>query len=85
HAGRKFALTDGGFVQPYVKVAAAREFLSSNQVSINGNRFTNDLSGSRAELGAGIAAQLTDVLQVHADFDYMKGNNIEQPWGMNVG
>ena len=36
-------------------------------------------------MGAGVAAQLTDVLQVHADFDYMKGNNIEQPWGVNVG
>ncbi len=84
-AGRKFALKDGGFVQPYVKVAAAHEFVSSNKVNINGNRFTNDLSGSRVELGAGVAAQLTDVLQVHADFDYMKGNNIEQPWGVNVG
>lgn len=83
--GRKFALKDGGFVQPYVKVAAAHEFVSSNKVSINGNRFTNDLSGSRAELGAGVAAQLTDVLQVHADLEYMKGNNIEQPWGVNVG
>ena len=85
NVGRKFALKDGGFVQPYVKVAAAHEFVTSNQVSINGNRFHNDLSGSRAELGAGVAAQVTEKLQLHADFDYMKGNNIEQPWGMNVG
>jgi outer membrane autotransporter protein len=83
--GRKFALKDGGFVQPYVKVAAAHEFVTSNQVSINGNRFNNDLSGTRAELGAGVAAQVTEKLQLHADFDYMKGNNIEQPWGVNVG
>lgn len=83
--GRKFALKDGGFVQPYVKVAAAHEFVSNNQVNINGNRFNNDLSGSRGELGAGVAAQLTDKLQLHADFDYMKGNNVEQPWGVNVG
>lgn len=83
--GRKFALKDGGFVQPYVKVAAAHEFVSNNQVNINGNRFNNDLSGTRGELGAGVAAQLTDKLQLHADFDYMKGNNIEQPWGVNVG
>ena len=84
-AGRTFALKDGGFVQPYVKVAVSHEFVSSNKVRINSNRFTNDLSGSRAELGAGVAAQLTDVLQVHADFDYMKGNSIEQPWGVSVG
>ena len=85
YVGRSFPLDDGGFVQPYVKVAGAHEFVKSNQVKINDNRFTNDLSGSRIELGTGISAQLTDVLQVHADVDYMKGRNIEQPWGVNVG
>ncbi|MDB5983144.1 MAG: prn [Pseudomonas sp.] len=85
HLGRKFALDDGGFVQPYVKAAVGREFVSNNKVKVNGNSFANDLSGSRVEMGAGVAAQLTDVLQVHADFDYMKGNNIEQPWGVNLG
>lgn len=85
HVGRKFALDDGGFVQPYIKVGVAREFVTSNTVKINQSRFTNDLSGTRGELGVGVAAQLTDVLQVHADFDYMKGQNIEQPWGVNVG
>lgn len=85
HLGRTFALEDGGFVQPYVKVAAAREFVNGNDVKINGNRFSNDLSGSRIELGTGVSAQLTDVLQVHAEFDYMKGRHIEQPWGVNVG
>jgi outer membrane autotransporter protein len=85
YVGRRFALDDGGFVQPYVKAAAAHEFVSSNQVNVNGNRFHNDLSGSRGELGAGVAAQPTDVLSVHADVDYMKGSNIEQPWGVNVG
>lgn len=85
HLGRKFALNDGGFVQPYVKAAVAHEFVASNKVKINESRFTNDLSGMRGELGLGIAAQLTEVLQVHADFDYMKGQIIEQPWGVNVG
>ncbi|WP_349973211.1 autotransporter outer membrane beta-barrel domain-containing protein [Pseudomonas caspiana] len=85
HIGRKFALKDGGFVQPYVKAAVAREFVTSNEVTINDTRLANDLSGTRLEVGAGIAAQLTDLLQVHADFDYMKGSNIEQPWGINLG
>lgn len=83
--GRTFALENGGFVQPYVKVAAAQEFVDANRVTINDNRFSNDLSGSRLELGTGVAAQLTEVLQVHADLDYMNGRNIEQPWGVNVG
>ena len=85
YVGRSFALDDGGFVQPYVKIAGAHEFVKNNQVKINDNRFTNDLSGSRIELGTGVSAQLTDVLQVHADVDYMRGRNIEQPWGVNVG
>jgi outer membrane autotransporter protein len=85
HVGRTFALDDGGFVQPYVKIAGAQEFVNGNKVKINDNRFSNDLSGARIELGTGVAAQLTDVLQVHSDFDYMKGRNIEQPWGVNVG
>lgn len=85
HLGRTFALDDGGFVQPYVKAAVAHEFVKNNSVKINDNRFSNDLSGSRIELGAGVAAQVTEVLQVHADFDFMKGRNIEQPWGVNLG
>lgn len=85
HVGRTFPLRGKGFVQPYVKVAAAQEFARNNQVRVNGNRFDNDLSGSRIELGAGVAAQVTEVLQVQAGFDYMKGKNIEQPWGVSVG
>ncbi|WP_444757103.1 autotransporter outer membrane beta-barrel domain-containing protein [Pseudomonas sp. A014] len=85
HVGRTFPLDKGGFVQPYVKVAAAHEFARNNQVKVNGNKFDNDFSGSRIELGAGVAAQVTDTVQVNAGFDYMKGNNIEQPWGVNLG
>lgn len=83
--GRNIALKDGGLLQPYVRVAVAHEFARSNEVTINDTRFNNELFGSRAELGAGVAVSLSKRLQVHADFDYMKGNNVEQPWGANVG
>lgn len=83
--GRPFALKDGGVVQPYVRVAAAHEFSHSNDVSVNDQRFDNDLFGSRVELGAGVSVSLSERLQVHADFDYMKGEHVEQPWGANVG
>ncbi len=83
--GRQFTLADGGVVQPYVRVAGAHEFSRSNDVRVNDQRFDNDLFGSRAELGAGVSVSLSERLQVHADFDYMKGKHVEQPWGANVG
>ncbi|WP_146041298.1 autotransporter outer membrane beta-barrel domain-containing protein, partial [Pseudomonas sp. MPR-ANC1] len=35
--------------------------------------------------GAGVAVAMSAQWQVHADFDYSKGEHIEQPWGANVG
>jgi outer membrane autotransporter protein len=28
---------------------------------------------------------MSDRLQLHTEFDYAKGRNLEQPWGVNVG
>jgi outer membrane autotransporter protein len=63
----------------------AHEFARSNDVTVNETRFDNNLFGSRAELGAGVAVSLSKRLQLHADFDYMKGKHVEQPWGANLG
>jgi outer membrane autotransporter protein len=83
--GRNFALDDGGTLQPYVRVAMAHEFARDNEVEVNGKRFDNNLFGSRVEMGAGVAVSLSERLQLHADFDYMKGEHVQQPWGANVG
>lgn len=72
-------------LSPYVKLALAHEFARGNDVKVNGHRFSNDLHGTRGEVGVGAALTLARNLQVHADFEYMKGRNIEQPWGANVG
>ncbi|WP_296246581.1 autotransporter outer membrane beta-barrel domain-containing protein [Pseudomonas sp. UBA4194] len=78
-------LDSGGTLDYYAKAALAHEFANSNNVKVNGNRFTNDLSGTRGEFGIGLAAQVTDRLQLHTEFDYAKGRNMEQPWGINAG
>lgn len=83
--GKTIDLSDGRFIQPYLRLAYAHEFISNNDVKVNDHRFDNDLSGSRGELGAGVAVSLSDRLQLHADFDYANGERIEQPWGANVG
>ncbi len=84
-AGRSIALKDGSVLQPYLRVAAAHEFSRKNEVQVNEARFDNQLSGSRAEVGAGVSVSLSERLKLHADFDYMKGKGVEQPWGANVG
>ncbi|UTL82545.1 autotransporter outer membrane beta-barrel domain-containing protein [Pseudomonas putida] len=83
--GKTIDLSDGRFIQPYVRLAYAHEFVDNNEVKVNDHRFDNDLSGSRGELGVGVAVSLNDRLQLHADFDYANGDRIEQPWGANVG
>jgi hypothetical protein len=67
------------------RMALAQEFSRRNEVKINGTGFDNNLFGSRAEVGAGVAVSLSERLQLHADFDYMKGKDVEQPWGANLG
>ncbi|WP_341520416.1 autotransporter outer membrane beta-barrel domain-containing protein [Pseudomonas sp. G.S.17] len=83
--GRNFDMGDGKTIQPYVRAAYAHEFAKNNEVQVNDNVFNNDLSGSRGELGAGVAIQLAERLQAHVDLDYSNGDNIEQPWGANFG
>ncbi|NWD07403.1 autotransporter outer membrane beta-barrel domain-containing protein [Pseudomonas gingeri] len=83
--GRNLELKDGGVLQPYLKAALVHEFARNNDVRVNDNRFESDLFGSRAELGVGMTASLSENLSLHAEFDYMKGEHIEQPWGVNIG
>jgi outer membrane autotransporter protein len=83
--GLNYKTASGGIVRPYVKFALAHEFAKSNKVFVNGDRFNNDLSGTRVEVGLGIAARLTQALQLHADLDYASGKNFKQKWGANLG
>ncbi|MFV3405049.1 autotransporter outer membrane beta-barrel domain-containing protein [Pseudomonas sp. NY15463] len=83
--GRNIDLGDARVLQPYVRAAYAHEFINNNQVKVNDHRFDNDLSGSRAELGVGVAVSMGERLQAHADFDYSAGEHIDQPWGVNLG
>ncbi|MGE8186184.1 autotransporter outer membrane beta-barrel domain-containing protein [Pseudomonas sp. NPDC086278] len=83
--GRDMQLGNGMQVQPYVRAALAHEFSKNNEVKVNNNVFNNDLSGSRAELGAGLAINMSKNWQAHAEIEYMNGNNIEMPIGGTIG
>lgn len=84
--GRNFDIGNGAVAQPYVRAAIANEFVNNNKVKVNeSNVFNNDLSGPRAELGAGVAVALSKKWQVHVDLDYSNGEHIEQPFGVSLG
>ncbi|WP_231747099.1 autotransporter outer membrane beta-barrel domain-containing protein [Burkholderia sp. BDU5] len=83
--GRNLELSNGGKMQPYVKLGLVQEFAHGNVVNINDNRFDNDLSGTRLEVVAGFAALTSKTLQVHGEVLYSKGAKLTQPWGVNIG
>ncbi len=84
-AGRNIQLDSGSILQPYLRTAVAHEFNQSNHVFVNDNKFNNDLSGTRVEVGAGVAMSVSESWKLHADVEHSKGRNIDQPWGVNVG
>lgn len=83
--GRNFTWAQGKTVQPYLRAAYVHEFAKNSDVEVNDNRFSTDLSGSRGELGAGVAMEVTDKVSMHLDLDYSNSDKIEQSWGANMG
>ncbi len=83
--GKTISLGGDSMIQPYVKAAFAHEFAQRNQVQVNNNVFNNDLSGSRAELGAGVALTVAKDFQVYGEAGYMNGKNIEMPYSFSLG
>ncbi|QDX20617.1 autotransporter outer membrane beta-barrel domain-containing protein [Pandoraea pnomenusa] len=84
NVGKTFETSKGTF-QPYVKLAVTHEFAGANSVTINDIALDNDISGTRFEVGAGLAAQMTKRLQAYADGSYSIGKRLDKPWGVNVG
>ncbi|GID02823.1 autotransporter outer membrane beta-barrel domain-containing protein [Pseudomonas sp. 008] len=84
-AGRNFKMENDIELQPYLRVAGAYEFEKNNKVQVNDNVFKNNLSGARGNVGAGIAASMTESLQMHADYEFSEGKNFKQPGGLTLG
>ncbi len=72
-------------VHPYAGARIERETLKNNRVWVNGDRFTNDLSGTRGVYHAGVRSQLSSTLAMHVNAGYMQGSHIESPWSGEVG
>ncbi|EJL88098.1 outer membrane autotransporter barrel domain-containing protein [Herbaspirillum sp. CF444] len=83
--GNTFRSIAGNVVEPYVRLAEVNEFAKGADISINGNTFHNNLSGSRTELGLGVAAQIGKSLSANVDYTYAKGGRLSQPFMLNAG
>ncbi len=83
--GRNLQTDQGGALQPYARVAYAREFADNNEAYVADRYYTNDMAGGRYEYGVGVAAQVSERVQLNADVEYAKGKRVEQPYGLNFG
>jgi outer membrane autotransporter protein len=84
HMGHKFMYRDAQ-IEPYIKLAVAQEFINGNDVKVNNDHFTNDLSGTRGEYQVGINTRITKDVTVHADASYLHGSHVEEPWAASLG
>ena len=83
--GRSMTMANGSIVQPHIRAAVVHEFAQSNEVRVNDNKFNNDLSGTRFEVGAGASWTLNDRWQLHAELDTSKGDGVTKDFGLNMG
>jgi outer membrane autotransporter protein len=82
--GHQFKLRDAQ-IQPYIKLAVAQEFIDNNDVKVNEDHFTNDLSGTWGVYQVGVDARLTNNVTVHADTSYSHGSHVDAPWAASLG
>lgn len=82
--GLNHQLTLGGTLNPYVRVAAVQEFANNNSVNINGTRLDNSVNGTRGEVATGVSWRLSDKVNLRAEVDYGKGQQVERNWGGNA-
>jgi outer membrane autotransporter protein len=83
--GRAMTLANGSVLQPHIRTAVVREFVNNNEVRVNNNKFNNDLSGNRLEIGAGGSWTLNNRWQLHAELETSKGDNVTKDYGVNMG
>ncbi len=84
-AGQQYDIGKGRTLQPYMRAAVIHELIADNKVTLNGDQFTNDLSGTRALVGVGAAAQIQEKLQLNLNINYTQGKPVDGSWGFSLG
>lgn len=83
--GKEIQLDRDMRLQTYATASYIDELAGNTHVRVNGEKLNNELPGSRGELGAGAALQLSRQQKVSLELDYAKGDHLEQPWAVTLG
>lgn len=82
---QQISTDNGAQLTPWLKVTLEQEFVHSNEVRVNGDRFNSDIAGSRGSYQAGFSAVLTPQTRLYASVKYEKGEGMESPWTGSMG
>ncbi|WP_271196401.1 autotransporter outer membrane beta-barrel domain-containing protein [Pseudomonas turukhanskensis] len=83
--GKSLTLDNGMAAQPYVKASYVQEFEGASTVKVNGRKLRNQVADSRAEIGLGGVLQVSAKTKVSLDVQHTKGEQMEEPWAVNMG
>ncbi|WP_052696583.1 autotransporter outer membrane beta-barrel domain-containing protein [Pantoea sp. BL1] len=83
--GKSVTLSQGAQLTPWVRLSAIQELENNNRMTLNDQRFNNDLAGTRAEMTLGMSAQLQPDLQLYTEATTSKGRHISSPWNAAFG
>jgi len=84
-AGKSITTQKAGIFQPYIRGMYGQTWTDGGDININGENFKGNSAGNRLEVGGGIAWQLTQNSELHADYEYINGPRMEVPWKFDVG
>lgn len=83
--GRALALDSGAQVEGYLSASLIDELAGESTVTVDGHELDNQLPGSRADLGAGAALQVSQRQKLMIEAHYADGHEIQQPLALTLG
>lgn len=84
-AGKNWKRLEGRITQVYLKGGINHEFLSSQHITLNADRFTASLKGTRVYYGVGAAANLTRTLSLYSELEREHGSHVDKKWQLTAG
>jgi outer membrane autotransporter protein len=83
--GRNRKTVDKRYSQFYVKAGVKNEFLGDEKMTVNGERFSNNLKGARVYYGAGFDWNVSDQLRLYAQVEREQGSKYKRDYEVSVG